>query len=161
MNDLTGHLALKAQGGASITTDGDSIITINAGAGTVGEINNTNNTLDITNPNGPITTINVKDDGINTTQLADGAVTTPKLAADAVTGAKIADGTVSAADIGPDIVSSIDGVSNDGGNIDLEAGANIAIISKRSESDETAIVAPKCKRIYVVATISPRGSDAE
>ena len=127
LNDLTGHLTLKVQGGASITTDGDSIITINAGAGTVGEINNTNNTLGITNPNGPTTTINVKNSGINTTQLADGAVTTPKLAADAVTSAKIADGTVSAADIGPDIVSSIDGVSNDGGNIDLVAGANITI----------------------------------
>ncbi|MCH8125750.1 hypothetical protein IIC38_07300, partial [candidate division KSB1 bacterium] len=63
LNDLTGHLTLKVQGGASITTDGDSIITINAGAGTVGEINNTNNTLDITNPNGPTTTINVKDGG--------------------------------------------------------------------------------------------------
>ena len=68
LNDLAGHLVLKAQGGASITTDGDSIITINAGAGTIEEINNTNSTLDVINPNGPTTTINVKDGGINTTQ---------------------------------------------------------------------------------------------
>lgn len=95
--------------------------------GSIREIKNTNNTLDVINPNGPTTTINIKDDGINTTQLADGAVTTQKLATNAVTSVKIADGSVSTADITPNIVSSIDGVSNDGGNIDLVAGANITI----------------------------------
>jgi hypothetical protein len=41
----------------------------------------------------------------------------PAIAADAVTAPKIA----------PDVVSSIDSVSNDGGNIDLVAGANVTI----------------------------------
>jgi hypothetical protein len=41
----------------------------------------------------------------------------PTIAADAVTAAKIA----------PDVVSSIDGVSNDAGDIDLVAGANVTI----------------------------------
>ena len=39
----------------------------------------------------------------------------------------IADNAVTAAKISPNIVSSLDGVSNDGGNIDLVAGANITL----------------------------------
>jgi len=45
----------------------------------------------------------------------------------AVTGGMIQDGAVSLAKIQPDILSSIDGVSHDGGNVDLVAGANITI----------------------------------
>lgn len=49
------------------------------------------------------------------------------IAANAVTTAKIADNAVTAAKIAPDVISSLDGVHNDGGNIDLIAGANIII----------------------------------
>lgn len=52
-------------------------------------IQNSNNTLDITNPNGPTATINVKNQGINTAQLADSAVTS----------AKILNGTIQRADV--------------------------------------------------------------
>jgi hypothetical protein len=44
-----------------------------------------------------------------------------------ITRAKIADNAVSTGKIAPNLVSSLDGVSNDGGNIDLVAGANITI----------------------------------
>ena len=44
-----------------------------------------------------------------------------------LTGANIVDGSLKEADIGPAIVSSVDGVSSDGGNIDLVAGANVTI----------------------------------
>ena len=49
--------------------------------------------------------------------LPDGSVTTAKLADNAATSAKIS----------PNIVSSLDGVNNDGGDIDLVAGANVTI----------------------------------
>jgi len=49
--------------------------------------------------------------------VADGGITTLKLADNAVTAAKIS----------PNVVSSIDGVSNDGADVDLVAGANITI----------------------------------
>jgi hypothetical protein len=44
-----------------------------------------------------------------------------------ITTSMIADDAVTAAKIGQNIVSSVDGVANDGGNVDLVAGSNITI----------------------------------
>ncbi len=55
------------------------------------------------------------------------SIATAEIEDNAVTTGKVQDNTLTAADISPDIVSSVDGVSNDGGNIDLIAGANITI----------------------------------
>ncbi|MBM4116770.1 hypothetical protein FJ251_03375 [bacterium] len=66
---------------------------------------------------------------VTAAKLADGAVGAAAIADGAVGTAELADGSVSAADIGPAILSSLDGVSNDGGNIDLVAGANVTISS--------------------------------
>jgi hypothetical protein len=59
---------------------------INAGSGGDGSgiqgIQNTNNTLDIVNPSGPTTTINIKTQGIGTQQIEDGAVTQEKIHSD-------------------------------------------------------------------------------
>lgn len=54
---------------------------------------------------------------VNTSKIQDGQVQTADIQNDAVTVAKIA----------PSVVSSVDGVSNDGGDVDLIAGANITI----------------------------------
>ncbi|MDI6804946.1 MAG: hypothetical protein QME58_14095 [Bacteroidota bacterium] len=62
LNTLSENITLSAVGGATISTSGDSII-INAGSSGVSGIQtvqNTNNTLDIINPSGPTTTINIK-----------------------------------------------------------------------------------------------------
>ncbi len=66
-----------------------------------------------------------------------GTYPNPTIAANAVNSAKIQDGQVRTADIqndavtvakiAPNIVSSVDGVNNDGGDIDLVAGANVTI----------------------------------
>ena len=99
----------------------------------------------------------VKDNAVTTQVIANDAVTTDKVADDAITEAKIvpgavgstaiangavgssqigdatiatgdlADDAVTAAKIKPAIVSSIDGVTNDGGNVDLVAGTNITV----------------------------------
>ena len=63
LNTMADHVTLSATGGATITSSNDTI-TINAGSGGgigVQGIQNINNTLDITNPNGPTVTVNVKD----------------------------------------------------------------------------------------------------
>lgn len=63
LNGLRDHIYVNGAGGATVTTSGDSLI-INAGGGGGGTgiqgVQNTNNTLDITNPNGPTATINLK-----------------------------------------------------------------------------------------------------
>ena len=63
-------------------------------------------------------TLSVATNGITSAMISDGAVGTIDLTDNAVTAQKIS----------PNIVSSVDGVSNDGGNIDLVAGSNISII---------------------------------
>ncbi len=55
------------------------------------------------------------------------ATTADRIAPGAVDGEVVLDGSLTVADIGTDIVGSVDGVANDGGDIDLVAGANITI----------------------------------
>ncbi len=74
---------------------------------------------------------------VTSSKIAAGAVNNAKLGADSVTTDKIQNGTITGSDIAPNsitldkipanVVSAVDGVSNDGGNIDLVAGANITI----------------------------------
>jgi hypothetical protein len=63
INNIRDVVTLRAQGGATITSSGDTI-TINAGSGGGGTgvqgLQNTNNTLDIINPSGPTVTANLK-----------------------------------------------------------------------------------------------------
>ena len=62
LNSLTDNVVLEGANGASVTANG-STITITAsggGGGGIGTIQNTDNTLGITNPAGPTTTINLK-----------------------------------------------------------------------------------------------------
>ncbi|MFH1145079.1 MAG: tail fiber protein [Candidatus Eisenbacteria bacterium] len=55
------------------------------------------------------------------------AATAEALADGAADGAAVLDGSLTAADLGTDVVSSISGVANDGGDIELVAGAHITI----------------------------------
>ena len=55
------------------------------------------------------------------------SVTAPMIVDGAVGTAGIRNNAVTADKVSPDIVSSLDGVANDGGNIDLVAGANVTI----------------------------------
>ena len=76
-------------------------------SGGISTIQSGDNILDIQAPNGPTATVTLKDQSISSTQLADNAITAAKVL--------------------PDILSSINGLSNDGGNINLVAGAGILI----------------------------------
>lgn len=88
VNTLRGDLRFAAAGGASVTVDESTgTITVSApqadGTGVAG-IQNTDGTLQITDPNGPTTTINLQDKGIGEAQLDDQSVTALKLASRAV-----------------------------------------------------------------------------
>jgi len=92
INSITAPVTIAGAGGATITTRRDSIIITASGGGGTGiqGVQNTNNTLDIANPNGPTATINVKNNGITTTQLADNAVTSVKITDASIVNADIA-----------------------------------------------------------------------
>ncbi|MBD3383845.1 hypothetical protein GF407_02860 [candidate division KSB1 bacterium] len=63
-----------------------------------------------------------------------GQVGTAGIANNAINSNKVANNTLTAADLAVDVVSRIDGVTNDGGNIDLVAGSNVTITPNNSQN---------------------------
>jgi len=84
-----------------------------------------------------VTTDKIEDDAISETKIASGAVGANAIANGAVGSTQIGDNSITTQDlsdnavtvdkISPNVISSIDGVTNDGGNVDLVAGTNITI----------------------------------
>ena len=101
LNGLKDQITLKGAGGATVTSNADSlIITASGGGGTgIQGVQNTNNTLDVVDPNGPTATINIKDGGITSTQLAGDPASLYKVTGGAMVsaGGAIGIGTVSPA----------------------------------------------------------------
>src|SRR5664279_3316894 len=62
LNGLKDNITIQGAGGTTINTNGNVITVSGTGTGGTGlqGIQNTNNTLDITNPNGPTATVNLK-----------------------------------------------------------------------------------------------------
>ena len=106
LNGMRDGITLSAQGGATISSNQDTIF-INAGSGGGGTgiqgVQNTNNTLDILNPNGPSATINVKALGITGAFIGNGAVDGTKLTANSVATPHIANGAVTQLKIAPGV----------------------------------------------------------
>ena len=74
-----------------------------------------------------VTSDKIKDGTVTASDLADGAVTSGKLGGGCCGSAAVEDNSLTADDLSVNVVSSLDGVVNDGGNIDLVAGANVTI----------------------------------
>lgn len=140
--DADGRITAASSGSevdGSITNEGS--LTVAAGTGTTSIINsNTSGQTGVTLTAGTGMTISETGnvitlassvvgltDGDKGDITVSGSGTIWNIDADVIGTGEIADGQVAAVDIAPNIVSSVDGVTNDGGNIDLIAGANIVL----------------------------------
>lgn len=160
LNGLAGVVALVGANGTSVTVEGDEIV-ITAPGGGGGEagvqaLQNSDNTLSITNPTGPTVTVGVRAGGIGPAQIADaavgnsklgelavssnkiadlavlstklndGAVTTAKIAINAIDNARLANGAVNAVKIADDAIGTSKLVDNAVTANELAAGAVVA-----------------------------------
>ncbi|MEA3358042.1 MAG: hypothetical protein U9R17_01320 [Thermodesulfobacteriota bacterium] len=99
--------------------------------------------------NDAVTTDKISDDAISGEKIAPAAVTSTNIANGAVGSSQIGDNSVTTQDLtddavtvdklSPNVISSIDGVTNDGGNVDLVAGSNVTITS--DDSADTITIA--------------------
>lgn len=127
-----GNIQLVA--GSNITISPDDVnktITISASdqsGGNSGILQiNGGNAIDVNDNDGPTTTISVANNSINDDEIQNNSISASSLAAGAVGNSEIQDNAVSLNKISTDVISSIDGVRNDGGNVDLVAGTNVTI----------------------------------
>lgn len=92
VNTLSGEITLEGGGGTTVTRAG-SKITISSTGGTGGTgiqgVQNTDGSMTIQNPTGPVATLGIADGGIGTSKLQDGSVSGSKLSPGSVTGSVI------------------------------------------------------------------------
>lgn len=93
INEIDGPIRLIGDSTTKVVQNGQ-VITISANAQGILEIQNTDGTIGVTNPKGPIVTLNINDTSITDRKLATGAVTTRTIADNAVTTSKIIDRAV-------------------------------------------------------------------
>ena len=77
--------------------------------------------------NAAVSTNKLADNAVTEDKIVNAAVSTNKLADDAITTTKLRNNSVTVDKIQPDVVSSVDGVSNDGGNVNLVPNNTITI----------------------------------
>jgi hypothetical protein len=128
-----GNINLVAGSNIVITpNDITNSITISAadqGAGNPGILQvNPGNAIDVSDRDGPTSTISVLNNSINDDEIVNNSLTSLSLAAGSVGNSELQDNSITTNKVVPNIISSIDGVSNDGGNVNFVAGANMTII---------------------------------
>jgi hypothetical protein len=103
VNGADGDVTLVGGGTTTVTRSGQSILISSAGGSGSGiaGLQNTDGTIAVQNPNGPVATIGVTPGSITSTQLADNAVSESKLANASVSAAKIVRGTISLDKLSP------------------------------------------------------------
>ena len=87
--------------------------------------------------NNAVTSSKISDGTISNSDLGSNCVTSNKIQDGTIVGNDIANNTITSNKISTDIVSSVDGVTNDGGNIDLIAGSNITITPNNTNNTIT------------------------
>lgn len=106
LNGGQGDLTVKGENGISVTRDGDTIRISQTSIGGAGieRITSSDNTIDVTNPTGPVADVRLADGAVTTNKIANGAVTTQKLGDNSVTNSKLDDESVTANKIAPGVI---------------------------------------------------------
>jgi hypothetical protein len=97
LNGAGGALRLRGAGSTTINRSGDTITisSVGGGGGTgIQGVQSPDNTLNVTDGNGPVASLDIADGAVTSAKLADGAVTSAKLGDASVATAKLADGAV-------------------------------------------------------------------
>jgi len=105
LNGGQGDLVISGSSGISVLRSGDTIrvqstITVTG----IESLASPEGTINVTNPSGPNTFVDVRDGAITTQKLADGAVTTAKLGNGTVTSTKVVDGAITLQKLAPGII---------------------------------------------------------
>ncbi len=125
MNGAEGALTLQGGGGTTIARTGNTItVSSTGGSGTgITGVQNTDGSLAIANPNGPVATLGVADNGITSGTIADGAVTTPKIGDGMVTVEKLAVNSVNTTQIMMNAVTAEKIANNSINGLKIENGS--------------------------------------
>lgn len=98
-------------------TTNPGISKVNAGKG-----------IAVAGSDGPTAVVSISPNSLTDTEVADKSLTAISLANGAVGTTEIQANAVTADKIAPNVLSSINGISNDGGNVNLVAGNNVTIV---------------------------------
>lgn len=101
----------------TISSVNPGITKVNAGKG-----------ISIAGSDGPVTVVSINPNSITDAEIADKSLTSISLANNAVGNSELQSNAVTIDKILPNIVSSLNGIANDGGNINLVAGNNISLV---------------------------------
>ena len=105
LNGAEGDLTLKGENGITVTRDGDTIriaatITVQG----ITSVGSSDNSINVTNPNGPNVDVRILDGSITGAKLADFSISTNKIQDGSVTTSKINDGAITLNKLAPGII---------------------------------------------------------
>lgn len=104
VNGRSGDITLQGAGATTVTQNGNVVtISSSGGAGATGiqGVQNTDGSINVASPNGPVATIGVADSAITSSRLATRAVTAAHLSDTAVHTSNIRDGSVTQSKLAP------------------------------------------------------------
>ncbi len=106
LNGAQGALTIEGENGISVSRSGDTIRITQAeiGGAKIERIVSSDNTINVTNPTGPIVDVRLANNAVTTEKIANGAVTSEKLEDGSVRTTKISQGAVTADKIAPGVI---------------------------------------------------------
>ncbi|MEY3385468.1 MAG: hypothetical protein RIR53_279 [Bacteroidota bacterium] len=105
LNDAEGKVVIAGRNGIAVTRNGDTI-SIESTITLMGiqNLSSPQSTIEIGNPSGPNTTVDIRDGAVTAIKIADSTITTNKLVDSLITEVKIADGAVTLSKIAPGVI---------------------------------------------------------